>query len=458
MSITTADVVICGAGVSGATTAYQLAVKQGVENIIMVDPLPPLSMTSDKSMECYRNWWPGPDDAMVSLMNRSIDTLEQLHQEAPDRLHMHRRGYLYATSDPNKVAGMIAGAEESTELGAGPLRIYRGDADDPQYMPVSDHGLMDAPTGADIFLEQSMIQEHFPYLTQRTIATLHARRCGWFAARQFGMYMLEQALEHGVKLVNGEVEAVVIQDGQVHAVKVSSPQGSRIISTNVFVNAAGPLLTRVGKMLDVEIPTYSELHLKMSINDSQQVIPRDMPLLIWNDPVYLPWIEEEKDVLAESEETSWLLEEIPVGVHGRPEGKGDSILLQWGYHARPVEPTFPIPIDAQYPEIVLRGMATVVPGLTTYINRIPKPYVDGGYYTRTAENRPLIGPLPVEGAYILGGVGGFGMQVSCGASELLATYITQSDLPHFAAAFRIDRYDDPEYQTLLERWGTSGQI
>ncbi|MCH8978082.1 MAG: FAD-binding oxidoreductase [Armatimonadetes bacterium] len=143
MSITTADVVICGAGVSGATTAYQLAVKHGVKNIVIVDPLSPLSMTSDKSMECYRNWWPGPDDAMVSLMNRSIDMLEQLHQEAPDRLHMHRRGYLYATSDPNKVAGMVAGAEESTQLGAGPLRVYRGEADDPQYVPVSEHGLMD---------------------------------------------------------------------------------------------------------------------------------------------------------------------------------------------------------------------------------------------------------------------------------------------------------------------------
>src|SRR5256886_11256899 len=35
----------------------------------------PLSLTSDKSTECYRNWWPGPGDDMVALMNRSIDLL-----------------------------------------------------------------------------------------------------------------------------------------------------------------------------------------------------------------------------------------------------------------------------------------------------------------------------------------------------------------------------------------------
>jgi len=55
-------------------------------------------------------------------------------------------------------------------------------------------------------------------------------------------------------------------------------------------------------------------------------------------------------------------------------------------------------------------MVNVIPGLSTYLDRIPKPFIDGGYYTRTRENRPLIGPLPVDGAYILGGFGGFGIQ------------------------------------------------
>ena len=47
MTQTTADVVICGAGIAGVTAAYHLAVKQGVKNVILVDERPPLTLTSD---------------------------------------------------------------------------------------------------------------------------------------------------------------------------------------------------------------------------------------------------------------------------------------------------------------------------------------------------------------------------------------------------------------------------
>jgi glycine/D-amino acid oxidase-like deaminating enzyme len=73
-----ADVVICGAGIAGISAAYHLAARQGIKDVLLVDDRPPLTLTSDKSTEAYRNWWPGPDDAMVRLMNRSIDLLEEL--------------------------------------------------------------------------------------------------------------------------------------------------------------------------------------------------------------------------------------------------------------------------------------------------------------------------------------------------------------------------------------------
>ncbi len=456
MTITTADIVICGAGIAGISIAYELAVKHQIRDIILVDPLPPMTMTSDKSTECYRNWWPGPGDAMVRLMNRSIDILDQLHQEAPGRLHMHRRGYIYATGDRDSVDGLLAGAQEISSLGAGTLRIHRGLADDPIYMPYNEHGIFDAPEGADILLDAALIRQHFPYLTERTVAVLHTRRCGWFAAQQFGMYMLEKARESGVQLLNGRVADVVVNGGKVAAVTINGKDGRQTISTPIFVSATGPMQAKVGQMMGLEIPIFNELHMKMAFDDHQHIIPRDLPLLIWNDPVYLSWSEEEKEILAEAKDTRWMLEEIPAGIHGRAEG--ESCLLQWGYHVEPVEPVFPIPIDEQFPEIALRGMATVIPGLSIYLDRMPKPFTDGGYYARTEENRPLIGPLPVDGAYILGAFGGFGMQVSCGASDLLAAHITQSALPDYASAFSFTRYQDPEYRKLLDNWGASGQI
>ncbi|TMC54094.1 MAG: FAD-binding oxidoreductase, partial [Chloroflexi bacterium] len=96
----TADVIICGAGIAGIASAYQLTVKHGLRNVLLVDERAPLTLTSDKSTECYRNWWPGPGAAMVGMMNRSIDMLDALAHESSNIFHLNRRGYVYATADP----------------------------------------------------------------------------------------------------------------------------------------------------------------------------------------------------------------------------------------------------------------------------------------------------------------------------------------------------------------------
>ena len=107
-----AQVVICGAGIAGVSAAYHLAVRHAVRDVVLIDERPPLSLTSDKSTECYRNWWPGPGPAMVSLLNRSIDILEELAQDSGNIFHLNRRGYLYLSADPQRVAGMLAAAQE----------------------------------------------------------------------------------------------------------------------------------------------------------------------------------------------------------------------------------------------------------------------------------------------------------------------------------------------------------
>ena len=114
-----AEIVICGAGIAGIAAAYHLSVQRGVRDVVIVDELPPLSLTSDKSTECYRNWWPGPGDAMVAMTNRSIDILERLARESDNRFHLNRRGYLFATADESRIDGMCKGARESCALGRG---------------------------------------------------------------------------------------------------------------------------------------------------------------------------------------------------------------------------------------------------------------------------------------------------------------------------------------------------
>ena len=120
----------------------------------------------------------------------------------------------------------------------------------------------------------------------------------------------------------------------------------------------------------------------------------------------------------------------------------------------------PIPMrePPHYPELVLRGMARMVPGFSGYLDRMPRAYVDGGYYAKTRENRPLIGPLPVTGAYVSSAYSGFGIMASCAGGELVAAHVTGSALPDYAPAFALSRYDDPAYIQRIEACSATGQI
>ncbi len=454
MTIDQANAVICGAGIAGISAAFHLAVRCGVRDIVLVDERPPLTLTSDKSTECYRNWWPGPGDTMVAFANRSIDLLERLARETDNAFLMNRRGYLFATAENG--AALVEAAAETSSLGAGELRFHAGASGG--YVPAPPHGFEGLPGGIDLFEDPVLIQKHFPYLSETARTVAHARRCGWLSAQQLGMTLLSQARDAGVTLVRGKVTAVDKTGGRVSGITVETEGGASEISTPVFVNAAGPFALAVTQLFGLELPISLEGHVKISFSDPRRAVPRDAPLVIWNDAVRLPWSPEERDALAGSPETRGLLEPFVAGVHGRPEGAGDTVLLYWTYEEGAKELVLPVPYDPNYPEITLRGMSAVIPRLAEYFDQMPRPYVDGGYYAKTPENRPLVGPLPLDGAYICGAFSGFGIMTAMAAGELLAAHVTGGDLPGYAPAFLLSRYDDPDYRRLMESAAASGQL
>lgn len=446
------DVIICGAGITGVAAAYYLS-KSGITNIIIVDERPPLSFTSDRSTECYRNWWPDP--AMLGLMNRSIDLMEELAHECGNAFHMNRRGYLYVTADDSKIPALIERSKRTSNLGAGQLRVHT--ADSSSYHPAPPEGFRDQPSGADLLLGSELIHKHFPYLSENAVAALHARRAGWLSAQQLGMVLLETARSRGVRFESARVAGVDVLNGRVSGVRLSSGES---IDSPIFINAAGPYLKEVGQMLGVDLPVYTELHLKAAIKDSLSVVGRDAPLLIWDDAQILPWQKDEREALAEDPETRWLTEIFPSGAHTRPEGSGESqmILMLWEYKPKLTEPVWPPQLDEQYPEIALRGLAAMLPRMKEYFTKMPRPQIDGGYYTKTRENRPLIGRMGVDGAYMIGAVSGYGIMSACGAGDLLAAHITQKSLPAYAMTFEVSRYESTEYLNEIENMVDSGQL
>jgi glycine/D-amino acid oxidase-like deaminating enzyme len=415
-----AGAVVCGAGIAGVSAAFHLA-RAGVKDVVVVDPRPPLTLTSDKSTECYRNWW--PNAPMASLMNRSIDLLEKMALESDDAFRLSRRGYLFVTADDDRLTRFAVDAVDMGRL------------------------------GADFYPDGHALRRQFPYITENAVGGLHARRAGWFSAQQLGSWMLAVS---GVKVIRAAMTGVETVGGRVVGVVI---ERSDKIVTPVFVNAAGPMLQEVGRWAGAELPVYSEVHLKVGFRDHLGLFPRDAPMLIWSDPQVIDWSDAERTQL-EADGRTDLLGEVPPGCHGRPEGGVDSpwLLALWEYHRIVQEPTWPLPEDRLYPEVVMRGMTTMIPGLAAYRDRLPQPVVDGGYYTKTRENRPLIGPMQMDGAYVIGALSGFGVMAAAAAGELVALHITGRDLPDYAGAFSLERYKNPTYLAEIQDLVETGQI
>jgi glycine/D-amino acid oxidase-like deaminating enzyme len=448
------DAVVVGAGMAGAAAAFSL-VEAGLGRVLVLEEGPPLGLTSDKSTECYRNYWPGPDAAMLAFMQDSIAGLEAHAVRSGDRFQLRQRGYLFATAREGELERLAEEARQAEAFGGGRLRVEPG-----EYRASPESAFDAGLDGADLITDKGVIARHFGYLTPETRGVLHVRRCGALSAQQLGMYFLEAARERGARLVAGRFEGIETAAGKLNRVRYRDGAGAAVeVGAEALVIAPGPYLKAVGQAAGTELPVVVEKHVKISLADPLGVMRRDAPLTIWNDPTNLEWAPEERAALQEEPETRWLTKTLPAGVHGRPVGAGDQVLMYWTYDCELSDaPTFPIEPDPFLPEVTLRGMAVMVPGLKAYLDPMPQPYVDGGYYTKTADNRPLIGPLVVPGTFVSGAFSGYGIMAAPGAGELIAAHVTGKALPDYADALAPQRFEDADYLRKVEGLSLTAQL
>ena len=456
-----AEIVICGAGVVGVAAAFHLVVRSGLRNVVLVDERPPLSLTSAYGTEAYRNWW--SDVPMFRFISRSIDLLEELAEESENAVRMNRRGYVFLTGDRRRIPELKKEAEAVSGLGGGALRVHR---DGSSYVSSRPEGLGLEPgqeiepdlAGADLVLDTATIGRLFPFLTDDTVAMLHVRRCGWLDVPSLGRWMLERIAAEGGTIVRDRITSVETRNNRVTGVRLES---GPMIETGRLVLAAGPLVRAAGRMLDLDIPVFMELHGKIIVEDTAGVLSPDAPMMIWTDPIELVWDEDERGRLSADPATRYLIDPFPAGLHIRPrfrDGK-QTFLGIWTYDVAPREAEFPLAFDPAYPVIVLRGLARMIPGMRVYFDTAHALPVDGGYYCKTPDNRPLIGPLPVEGAYIAGALSGYGVMGSQAAGELIAAHVTGGALPDYAQPFSFDRFDGLSVAEMTDlRDATRGQL
>lgn len=367
-----ADAVIAGAGIAGIAAAWQIAELLGETDTILVDPRPPLSLTSNRREANYRAWWPQPP--MVELAERSITLIHDLVASGAT-IPMNERGYLYVTLDattaddlPNVLARYEAAGQgrEAAEL-----------------------------------LDAATVRGRYPHVALSMRGAIHARRAGSLDTVALGRAMLERAEARGVRVMRGEVTEIEVERGAAVAVRVQKPDGEERITTERVIDAAGPFASEVGALAGVALPIETVLRQKVLIRDTLGVVPRTAPFTIGLDPT----------------------DDLPPGIHIKPDDSvvPDGVKLGWARDQAPSQ-AFADPVcPPEFQREVVARAGTLIPGLLAYLDGdLPVVAHDGGFYARTPDGLPLIGATSIAGFFVVGGLAGFGAMMAPAAGERVA--------------------------------------
>lgn len=422
MQKTNNTIAICGAGIAGIATAYYLLKKQSNLKVILIDKNQPLSFTTSKSGENFRDFW--PQQPMTEFSSHSIELMKALKEEyGEDAFSMNFSGYDFVSFDKDK-----------------PI------------FPTNSQEVFDNVI-EEITAPETIRSEH-PYLSKNIRKIVRIKNAGNIDVYGMGMLMLKEARNLGLQLLRGEVSGIIKTPSDFQ-IKLNT---SETINANKIVIAAGPFIGYIAKMLGIQVPIENILQQKFMVPDPNKIISTDMAFTIYADSQYLDWSEEERALFAADKKYEWLLNEFPGGLHIKPES--GKIKLGWAFNTLAAQPVWEPTTLELFPQVVLKGASRFIPQLADYQNNIPSPIIQyAGYYTRTKENFPLIGATQMSDVFLVGALAGFGTMSACAAGELCSRYVlNDTGLPDYARYFHPLRYADSELMTEINHSMSDGQL
>lgn len=414
-------IVVCGAGVAGIATAYYLTKYLPKVEIILIDKNQPLSFTSSKSGENFRDYWPHP--CMEALSSRSIDLMKLLKEDyGEEAFSMEFSGYHFVSHD------------DKTPIFA--------DDNSPKFRKKNE-----------VITNPEIIQKNHPYLDRAIKKSVFIKKAGNVDSITMANLMLKVAKSKGLKFCEGEI--IDIKKTTDFTILLKSNQ---TIKTDQLIIATGPFINHLANMLDIAFPVWNTLQRKFIIPDPKGVIPSDMPFTIYADSQYLDWSAEESELLKTNEALKWMTEKFPGAIHIKPE-PGGRIKMGWAFSTQKVNPQWTITPFEYFPQVVLKGASRFIPNLNAYAEQIPTPVIEyGGYYTRTKENWPLVGETEIANAYVVGALAGFGSMTACAVGELCALHLAEKELPNYASYFHPNRQANAFIQKEIAGLDMDGQL
>ena len=383
-----ADLVIVGAGIVGAATAFH-AVRAGFDPVVVEARAEPATLTTPASTGAFRLQFDNREE--LEVVRESVAFFERFEEETrqaeflPDLRH---NGYLFATTDPARAEQQRALVERQREWGQDDIEVIDGDE----------------------------ARRRFRYLAPDVIQARFRARDGFLDPVAVTKGLLVGA---GCRVVRGCSVRRVSAGERVRGVETD--HGT--LPADRVVLAAGPFTAGLAATAGVELPVAAIPRQKL-VFPLLPEIPAGAPMTIDDDTGahWRPFLEGAAALLTDPatppSEPTW---EVP----SQPD------------HARAV-------LDPDSP----RSVARVTPLWRTVWQRGDRWEAHTGQYVVTPDHRPLLGPAGPEGLFINNGYSGHGIMGSPAGSRHLVDVIT-GRIREGDNAFAVDRRFGERERDLL---------
>jgi sarcosine oxidase, subunit beta len=335
-----ADAVIIGGGIIGVATAFWLS-RAGISTILveMRDGLSTLTTTA--SIESFRAQFTEP--AMAALAKESIAVWENFAQVTGlegYEIDLHHGGYLFLTTEEQKIADMRAAVDGYHKVG------------------VTDSECLD----------RDEILKRWPWLSLEVKAGAYRAKDGWFSAHEVTQGFA-RASAHARFYVRTRALGIETDARGVSAVLTDRGR----INTRVVVNAAGPFSVTVGRWVGLDLPIFQMRRQRVFVAPHPK-IPKDAPLImdVDNDSYWRP-------------ETGGAL----LGWHDPEEQESEPMEDPQG--------------DWDFPAFTLEMVSRLSPFWTEVVEDLKQEdlSVYAGQYVHSPDDQPLIGPVNgIPGFYL----------------------------------------------------------
>lgn len=376
----TADVVIIGGGIVGASIAYHLT-EAGCRDVLIVERESAQGLgSSGKGAGGVRAQFATPINIEMSLY--SIDFFARFEEVLGRPSGYRPDGYLFVATSQQHLDYLRRNRERQMALGLRGVELLTPDD----------------------------IREVIPQLrTDDVVGGSFCQTDGFIKPLSVLRGFTERACERGARVwLDAEVTGIEVEGGAVKALRTKRGR----VATRTVVNATGAWAAGVARLAGVEVPV-APLRRQLVITEPFEPLPSPLPMVI----------------------------DMSNGFHFRrepPAALSSGVLMAWP--APDETEGFKTDFDPAFIEQILERARERVPCLADVV--VDRGRCRAGLYEVTPDHHAIIGAAPgVPGLYLANGFSGHGVMHSPATGRMISEMITEGGSRSIdAAPLRAERF------------------